>query len=143
MFLGTYFHTLDDRGRTSVPKKFREQLGSIAIITRGLDGCLFLFSQGTWGSIEQKILLAPLTRADARSFSRHILSGAIQVTIDRLGRILIPDYLLEFVKIKTEIAILGVGERIELWDKQTWENYHKNLREKTEEVAERLAELGI
>lgn len=143
MFLGTYYHSIDDRGRISVPKKFRDELGGVAIVTRGLDGCLFLFTREAWTKVEQKILSVPLTRADARSFARLVLSGAMEVALDRLGRILLPKYLSEFANLTSEVAILGVGERIELWAKSKWESYSQNLESKGEEVAERLSELGI
>lgn len=143
MFLGTYYHRLDERNRVSVPKKFREGLGINAIVTRGLDGCLFLFSREAWAGVEKKILATPLTKKDARSFARHVLSGAMEVEIDRLGRILIPKYLTQFAEITSEVIVLGVGERIEFWDKVRWETYNRELEEKGEEVAERLSELGI
>ena len=143
MFLGTYFHTIDDRNRVSVPKKFRDELGFTAIITRGLDGCLFLYNMETWEKIVDRIQATPLTQGDARSFARHVLSGAMEVEIDRLGRIILPTYLKQFAAFEKDIAVLGVGERIELWDKKRWEGYSKDLDKRSDEVAERLAETGI
>ena len=143
MFLGTYHHTLDERGRISVPKKFREQLGITVVVTRGLEGCLFLFNRESWKKMETKIVSTPLTRADARSFARHLLSGAMEVVVDKLGRILLPKYLIEFAELENEVAVLGVGERLEIWDKEKWLEYSKNLDMKSQEVAERLSELGI
>jgi len=143
VFLGTYYHTVDDRNRLSIPKKFRQDLVGGGILTRGLDGCLFLYSKTIWGKIEEKILAAPLTKADARSFSRHVLSGAMEVLPDKLGRILLPTYLKEFSGITNEVAILGVGERIEFWDKQHWDTFSKQLAQNSDEIAERLSESGI
>lgn len=143
MFLGTYFHTVDDRNRVSIPKKFRDELGLRAILTRGLDGCLFLYNLEIWGNIVDRIRQTPLTKGDARSFARHVLSGAMEVEIDRLGRIILPQYLKAFATIEKEIAVLGVGERIELWDKKRWEGYSEDLDKRSDEVAERLAETGI
>jgi len=143
MFIGTYYHSLDSRNRISVPKKFREKLGKKAILTRGLDGCLFLYAEENWGKIEKSLTKTPLTRQDARSFARLILSGAIVVDTDRIGRILIPGYLKEYAKLKDEVAILGVGERIEIWAKDLWESYRQKLEKNSEAIAERLSELGI
>lgn len=143
MFLGTYYHTVDERSRVSVPKRFRNEMGLTAVVTRGLDGCLFLFSQESWKKMETKLLAIPLTLGDARSFTRHLLSGAMDVTMDRLGRVLLPKYLLEFANLVGEVAVLGVGERIEIWNKEKWLEYSRNLDMKSRDIAERLSELGI
>ncbi|MBM3209177.1 division/cell wall cluster transcriptional repressor MraZ [Candidatus Shapirobacteria bacterium] len=143
MFIGTHYHSLDSRNRLAVPKKFREELGKEAVVTRGLDGCLFLYSKGNWLEIQEKLSKTPLTKADARSFSRLILSGAVEVEADKIGRILLPGFLKDSVEIKTEVAVLGVGERIEVWAKERWETYRQKLEEEKDSVAERLSELGI
>lgn len=143
MFLGTYLHTIDERSRVSVPKKFREKLGGPVVVTRGLDGCLFLYSRENWKKVEEKILMTPLTRSDARSFARLMFSGAMELELDRLGRILLPKYLTDYAGVNSEVAILGVGERIEIWDKEIWESYSNDLALKRDEIAERLSELGI
>ena len=143
VFLGTYFHTVDERNRLSIPKKFRDELGFKAILTRGLDGCLFLYNLEIWEGIVERIRQTPLTKSDARSFARHVLSGAMEVEIDRLGRVIIPSYLKEFAAIEKDIAVLAVGERIEIWSKQQWGNYSKDLAKRSDEVAERLSESGI
>ena len=143
MFIGTYYHSLDSRNRISVPKKFRGKLGTNAVITRGLDGCLFLYSQKTWEEMEAILTQTPLTRQDARSFARLMLSGAVTVEIDKIGRILIPGYLKDYAKLKQEVAVLGVGERIEIWAKDLWGTSEKQLEQDSDAIAERLSELGI
>lgn len=143
MFIGTYYHSLDSRNRVSVPKKFREKLGRKAVITRGLDGCLFLYTQKTWEGMEAILTQTPLTRQDARSFARLMLSGAVIVEIDKIGRILIPSYLKDYGKLINEVAVLGVGERIEIWSQEQWKACQKKLEQDSDAIAERLSELGI
>ncbi len=143
MFLGTYFHNLDERNRLSIPKRFREKLGVAGIVTKGLDGCLFIYSREAWDKVEQKLLSMPLTRSDARSFSRLVLSGAMEVLLDRLGRIVLAKYLLEYAQISGEVAVLGVGERLEIWSKDRWQIYTRTVEKDSKDVAERLSELGI
>ncbi len=143
MFIGTYYHSFDSRNRISVPKKFREKLGEKAVITRGLDGCLFLYSQKTWEGMQTVLTQTPLTRQDARSFARLMLSGAVEAETDKVGRVLVPGYLKDYAKLKDETAILGVGERIEIWAKDIWEIKQKQLEQDSDAIAERLSELGI
>lgn len=143
MFLGTYFHTVDERNRVSIPKKFRSYLGKEAILTRGLDGCLFLYAKRSWARIEKNIQAAPITRADARNFGRFILSGAMEISFDRLGRMIVPGYLKEFAGIEKETAILGVGERVEIWAKERWRKHTTEIDKKSNQIAERLSQSGF
>jgi len=143
MFIGTYHHNLDARNRVSVPRKFREKLGKEAVLTRGLDGCLFLYSKTNWKKIETALTQSPLTKQDARSFSRLILSGAVEVDVDKIGRILIPAYLKDYAGLKGEISVLGVGTRMEIWAKEQWETSQQKLEQDSDAIAERLSELGI
>jgi len=143
MFLGTFEHAIDDRNRLMLPKKFRQDLGRTAVVTRGLDGCLFLYPVSSWKKIEKKLIETPLTSRDARSFARHMLSGAMEVEVDKFGRVLLPSYLKKYGRLAKEAVVLGLGERIEVWDKKVWKTYSTKLDEKTDEVAERLSELGI
>lgn len=143
MFIGTYYHSLDSRNRISIPKKLRKELGDEGVITRGLDGCLFLYPQKNWEKIEATLNQTPLTRQDARSFARLMLSGAVAVEIDKIGRILTPSFLKDYARLKNEVAILGVGERIEIWDKDQWEVHRQKLEQDSDAIAERLSELGI
>ncbi len=143
MFLGRYFHSLDYKSRTSVPKKFRDQLKSGAILTTGLDGCLFLYSKLDWQELSSRIKELPLTAVDARDFSRYLFSAATEVTFDSLGRITIPDYLVDYAKLEKEIVILGVLNRVEIWSKKKFTLLNKKLNEKGEEIAEKFSEEGI
>lgn len=141
MFTGTFYHRLDERNRFSIPKQFRRQLGNSAVLTRGLDGCLFLYRLDDWEEIAGQLLHSPLTKRDARSFSRHLLTGASEVEIDKIGRILVPPHLKVFAKLQNKLAILGVGNRAEIWSLTRWRKYQKEMEMDSEEVAERLTEM--
>ena len=115
----------------------------MVVVTKGLDGCLFMYTVSTWERIAQKIDETPMTRSDGRSYARHLLGGAMDVELDKLGRLVLPQYLKDFAKIQNEIAIVGVGERVELWDKTHWESYSSELEKKSDEIAERLSDSGL
>ena len=117
MFIGEYSHTIDAKGRLIVPSKFREQLGDEFVVTKGLDGCLFVYENSEWKSFEEKLHALPLTNANARKFSRFFLAGACACEVDRQGRILIPSVLREFAKLEKDVVLVGVGSRIEIWNK--------------------------
>lgn len=140
-FIGTYYHRLDERNRFSVPKQFRRQLDEKGILTRGLDGCLFLYRFSDWQEIADQLPHSPLTKRDARSFSRHLLTGASEVEIDKIGRILVPKNLKDFAGLQNQLAILGVGNRVEIWSLSKWKKYQKEMEVSSEEVAERLTEM--
>lgn len=143
MFLGEYSHNIDDKNRLSIPTKFRADLRQGAVVTRGLDNCLFLFTKKDWESLVKKISELPLSQSNARSFSRMMLMGAMEVKIDKLGRILLPDYLKKFAGLNKKVAVGGVFNRIEIWDSTKWEIYKKKSEANVEKVAEGMAELGI
>jgi len=143
MFIGEYTYLIDDKKRLAVPVKFRNLLGKKAVITRGLDQCLFVFSTKEWISLAEKINQLPLSQADARGFSRLMLGGAMEVTIDSLGRILVPDYLKKYAGLQKKVALVGVLNRIEVWDEDNWEKYKGKTEKEGENIAERLKELGI
>lgn len=143
MFLGEFQHTLDYKGRVSVPKKFRELLGREPILTRGLDGCLFLYPAKAWENLSEKLKSLPVTQSDSRAFSRYLFGGATKVSFDNLGRITVPDYLRSYALLKKEVVVIGVLERIEIWDKQIWTKLEKKLKKTGELVAERLGNSGI
>ena len=117
MFIGEYSHTIDAKGRLIVPSKFREQLGEEFVVTKGLDGCLFVYENSEWKSFEEKLHALPLTNANARKFTRFFLAGASACELDRQGRILIPAVLREFAKLEKDVVLVGVGSRIEIWNK--------------------------
>ncbi|HSX42001.1 MAG TPA: division/cell wall cluster transcriptional repressor MraZ [Candidatus Saccharimonadales bacterium] len=143
MLIGEYHHNLDSKGRLSVPVKFRSELGSSAIVTKGLDGCLFLYPHSEWEKMTTKLANLPVSSASARAFSRVMLSGAMEVQVDKLGRALLPAYLREFATIKNEAVLNGVYNRVEIWDKKTWANYSKQAEAASTENAEKLAEWEI
>jgi len=143
MFLGEHLYKIDDKKRLAVPVKFRKSLGKKAVITRGLDNCLFLFSVKEWEKLAKKLSQLPFTQADARGFARVMLSGAMEVNIDRLGRILVPDYLKKYAGLKKEAIIAGLYNRIEIWDSEKWSIYKEDKENNVEDIAERLNELGI
>ncbi len=143
MFIGEYTYSLDEKKRLAVPVKFRNLLGTKAVITRGLDQCLFIFPAKEWKLLADKISKLPLSQSDARGFARLMLGGAMEVGIDGMGRILIPDYLKKYALLNKRVVLVGLLNRVEVWEEEKWENY-KGLTEKEgENIAERLKELGI
>lgn len=143
MFLGEFNYKIDDKKRVGVPPKFRQLLGKKAVITRGLDNCLFLFPLKDWQEFAKKLSLLPYGQSDARGFSRMMLAGAMEVSIDSLGRILMPDYLKDYAKIQREVVVAGLYNRVEIWDKALWEEYKTKTEKEVGNIAERLKELGI
>lgn len=141
MFMGEYNHTVDAKGRLIVPSKFREQLGEEFVVTKGLDGCLFVYENSEWKSLEEKLHALPLTNANARKFSRFFLAGATTCEVDKQGRILLPGILREFAGIGKEAVLVGVGSRIEIWSKESWMS--ANVYDDMEEIAENMEGLGI
>ncbi|HEY4526124.1 MAG TPA: division/cell wall cluster transcriptional repressor MraZ [Candidatus Paceibacterota bacterium] len=143
MLLGEYRHNLDPKGRVAVPAKFRDKLGAGAIVTRGLDNCLFVFAGEEWGKLSEKLMNLPLAQANSRAFVRLMLAGAMDAELDAQGRILVPDYLRKYAGLSKEVVLTGLMNRIELWDSATWERYKQKTESASEEIAERLGELGI
>ncbi len=143
MFIGEYIYSIDDKRRVAIPAKLRKDLGKKAVITRGLDNCLVLYPMEEWQKLGQKLQNLPAARGEARGFVRIMLSGAVDVTFDKLGRILIPDYLKKYAGLRKNVAIIGLGNRIEIWDEKKWQNYKMKTETKVEDIAEKLEELGI
>ncbi|RKX95531.1 MAG: cell division/cell wall cluster transcriptional repressor MraZ [Spirochaetes bacterium] len=143
MFIGEYIYSIDDKRRVAIPAKLRRDLGKKAVITRGLDNCLVLYPMEEWQKLGQKLQNLPAARGEARGFVRIMLSGAVDVTFDKLGRILIPDYLKKYAGLRKNVAIIGLGNRIEIWDEKKWQNYKMKTETKVEDIAEKLEELGI
>jgi MraZ protein len=143
MFIGEYQHNLDLKGRLAIPVKFREKLSGGAIITRGLDRCLFLFTLKEWEILAQKLVALPLAQANSRAFVRLMLAGAMDVEIDKQGRILIPDYLRKYADFKKQAVIAGLYNRVEIWDSEIWKQYKTKTESASDEIAEKLSELGI
>lgn len=143
MLVGEYNHNLDIKGRVSVPAKFRDDLGSKFIVTKGLDNCLFAYSKDEWIKFEEKLKALPLTNINARNFTRFFLAGATECEVDKQGRINIPQNLREYAKLTKDICIIGVGTRVELWDKAEWENYTSPENMDLDEIASQMSDLGI
>jgi len=143
MFLGEYSHTVDNKNRLAIPAKFRGELKTGSVITRGLDNCLFIFTEKDWKSLVDKISKLPLSQSSARSFSRMMLTGAMEIKLDKLGRILIPEYLKKYAGLSKKVVIGGVLNRIEVWDQATWNRYKSNSEKNVAQTAESMAELGI
>ena len=144
MFYGEYEHSLDNKGRIIIPAKFREVFAEHYIeklyLTRGLESCIFMFTEDEWKAQEAKFKSIPFTKQDARKFNRLYFSGAIEATPDRQGRILMPKYLKDYAGIKKDVVIIGVSNRIEIWDRDKWKEFYKAQRDSFEEIAEKLME---
>lgn len=142
MWYGEFTHTLDSKERFVLPAKFREKVKKMKhktfYLTRGLDGCLFLFPQEVWKKLEEKLQSVSFTREQSRNFNRLYFSGAQEVEIDAQGRLILPGYLKEYAGIKKEILIIGVGDRIEIWDREKWGEFYARNRQRFEEMAEGL-----
>lgn len=143
MFYGEYQHTVDAKGRAIVPSKFREDLGEKFIITKGLDECLFAYSQNEWSDLESKLKTLPFTDKDVRAFIRFFFAGAAECEVDKQGRILMPQNLRDYAGLEKDIFIIGVSTRVEIWDKTKWENYCNSDSVSSEKIAEKMALLGI
>jgi transcriptional regulator MraZ len=143
MFIGQFEHHLEEKGRLSVPKKFRTDLEKGAVLSQGLDGCLFLYPKAAWEELVTRVSRLPLARSDARSFARSLSFGASEVEFDSLGRILIPDYLRAFAGIKSDCVVAGAVDRIEIWDKDKFIKYTAQLNSRREDIAEALSDAGI
>jgi MraZ protein len=143
MLLGEFKHTLDKKGRMAIPAKFRDKFSDGAVITRGVDKCLFIFDPKEWRSLAEKLTSLPLAQANSRAFARLMLAGAVDVNVDSQGRVLIPDYLREYADLDKKVVVAGLYNRVEVWNKDKWEEYKKETEESSEDIAEKMSELGI
>ena len=143
MFIGEYEHSVDAKGRVIMPVKLREDIGEKFIVTKGLDGCLFAYSYQEWTNFEEKLKTLPLTNKNARDFVRFFLSGAVECEIDKQGRFLIPNNLRTYAMLEKEIIIIGVGTRIEIWNREEWQKYSSDENISADEIAENMTMLGI
>ena len=141
MFMGEYNHTIDAKGRLIIPSKFREALGDTFVVTKGLDGCLFVYDNDEWNAFEEKLKSLPITNKEARQFVRFFLAGAAEVEVDKQGRILVPNVLREFAQISKDVVLIGVASRIEIWSKERFDGMAEY--EDMDEIAEHMAELGL
>lgn len=143
MFIGEFNYKIDSKKRVAVPAKFRDDLDGKVVVTRGLDGCLFMYPIDEWEKLAEKISGLPLAQSDARSFARVMLSGAMEIEIDSSGRILLPDYLKKYAGLKKEVTVAGVYNRMEIWGREKWEKYKTSTEDEVGDIAERLKELGV
>ena len=141
MFMGEYNHTIDAKGRLIIPSKFREALGSEFVLTKGLDGCLFVFPMKEWEAFEEKLRSLPLIDKNARKFSRFFLAGASTCELDMQGRILVPGTLREFAQMDKEVVLTGMLDRIEVWSKEQW--LENNAYDDMDDIAQSMQELGL
>lgn len=143
MFMGEYNHTIDAKGRLIVPAKFREILGDNFIVTKGLDGCLFVYPNDEWTRFEEKLKSLPLTNKNARQFTRFFLAGAAACEVDKQGRILLPQVLREFASLEKDVVLVGVASRIEIWSRERWDESMNTYDGDMDEVVENMESLGF
>ena len=143
MLIGQYEHTIDNKKRLALPAKFRGELGEKVIITRWMESCLAVYTEAEWKIMSDKIINLTMTQAEARSFGRMMLAGAMEVSLDKLGRILVPDYLKEYAGLKKDVVICGLSNRLEIWDSAKWETYKESAEKGVDEMVSKLGGLGI
>jgi MraZ protein len=143
MFIGEYSHTIDQKGRMAVPSKLRTKLGTGAVVTRGIDKCLWVFPKKEWQTLAEKLANLPLTDANSRAFSRLMLAGAMEVEFDSQGRVLLPSYLREYAGLDKTAVVAGLYNRLEIWDSASWNAYKEKTEKATDEITKHMADLGI
>lgn len=143
LLIGEYEHSIDTKGRLIMPSKLKEDIGEKFVVTKGLDGCLFVYSQTEWKTFEDKLRAFPLTNKDARALVRFFLAGAMECEIDKQGRFLIPGNLREFAGLEKEVVVIGVLDKIEIWSKDKWLKYSEEENSSVDEIAEKMSNLGI
>jgi MraZ protein len=143
MFIGEYQHTIDEKGRMAVPAKFRVKLAKGAVVTRGLDNCLFLYTESEWKNLAERLAKLPISKANTRAFARLMLAGAMDVSLDKQGRIILPDYLRKYAGIGKNVIVAGLYSRLEIWDEAKWETYKRGTEKTSGDIAEQLGELGV
>lgn len=143
MFIGEYQHNIDSKGRLAVPVKFRRDLSKGAVVTKGLDDALFLYPKDEWKKLADKLAKLPISKANTRAFARLMLAGAMEVDVDKQGRMLIPDYLRKYAGIKKKVIIAGLYNRLEIWDETKWNKYKQGTEAKSGDIAEALGELDV
>ena len=141
MFMSEYNHTIDQKGRLIIPSKFRESLGDEFVISKGMDGCLYVYANEDWNAFEEKLTSLPLTNKPARQFARFFLAGAASVEVDKQGRILVPGNLREFAKLDKDVVLVGVGSRIEIWSKDQYDSVSDDVD--MDGITQAMEELGL
>ncbi len=143
MLIGEHTHTLDSKKRLSLPAKFRKELGTSVILTRGLDTCVFVYSKKEWSDFSKRLGELSMGQADTRAFNRFILGGAVEVDVDKAGRILVPDFLKDFAQLDTRVIVAGIANRVELWNEDFWKSYQQEVEKKADSLAEKLGDIGM
>jgi MraZ protein len=143
MFIGEYQHTIDEKGRVAVPVKFRLDLSKGAVVTRGLDRCLFVYPMDAWKRLAGKLTQLPISQSKSRAFARLMLAGAMDVETDKQGRVSLPEYLREYAGMKKNVVIAGLYDRLEIWDESAWKKYKSTTEKDSNEIAEAMGELGV
>ena len=143
MFIGEYGYTIDDKGRIGTPPKYRAQLAEGIVVTRGLDNCLFMYPKKEWEIIAQRLGSMPTTDKAARDYARLMLAGAMDVVPDKLGRIVLPQYLRDFAGLKKNVVTAGLYNRIEIWNEESWRKYEKDIEKNSTDIADKLSEMGV
>jgi MraZ protein len=141
MFIGEYTHTIDDKNRLSLPVKFRKEIGKKIVLTPGLDGCLFGFTTSQWNKISEKLANSSMLQSDTRSFNRFMFGGAVEVEVDSIGRVLVPDFLKERSTLKNKVVVIGVQDRIEIWNDKRWFEYKGTVEKQADQLAEKLSNI--
>ena len=143
MFIGEYSHTIDEKGRLALPSKFRAKLADGVVATRGIDRCLFLYTKTEWEALAERLAALPITSKNTRAFARLMLAGAMELSLDRQGRVVLPEYLRSYAGFKKSVVVAGLYGRIELWDESAWKKQKAQLEGNSDEIAEQLSELGV
>ena len=138
MFIGEYHHTIDEKGRIIIPAKFRGELGTNFIVTRGIENCLFVYSLDNWAKITDKLSSLPFTKKDARTFNRFFMSGATNVELDKQGRININAPLVDYAKLTKDCVVIGTGDRLEIWSQELWDSFFDSTKDSMSDIAENL-----
>lgn len=143
MFIGEYNHSIDDKGRLAIPSKFREDLQRGAVVTRGLDNCLFVYTFEEWQKLADKLAQLPISQSNTRAFSRLMLAGAMDVELDKQGRVVLPEYLRDYASVKKKVVVAGLYNRLEIWDESAWNKYKTATEKDSNDIAEALGELSV
>ena len=143
MFMGEYHHTIDDKGRIIIPAKFREELGDVFIITRGIENCLFVYSMESWNRITDKLNSLPFTKKDARNFVRFFMSGATNVELDKQGRVNVTAPLVQYANLVKDCVVIGTGDRLEIWSQESWDDFFNSTKDSMSDIAENLFQESV
>ncbi|HBV01785.1 MAG TPA: cell division/cell wall cluster transcriptional repressor MraZ [Candidatus Taylorbacteria bacterium] len=143
MLIGEYTHTVDDKNRLSLPAKFRAEMGKKIVLTRGLDRCVAIFTKKEWEKIAAKLSESSMLQADSRSFNRFMFGGAVETEVDSIGRVLIPDFLKEWGSLGTKVVVIGVQNRVEIWNERAWEANKETIEKQADTLAEKLGQVGV